>query len=135
MKGDPKRCIIFHMDIKEFLSQKNALEFDASALAVLRGPGVYMYVRDDKAIYVGGSSSAIGRCLARNHHRKNDLLLGTSLIVMPCKDRKSARELEDWLIFELKPLCNQRGGWKQFANLLGYSSLSSAASAYKPKLS
>src|SRR5467141_351669 len=107
------------MDLTQFLSQRNALEFSVDALTVLRGPGVYLYVRDDKAIYVGGSRSAIGRCLARNHHRKQELLIGTSLIIFPCKDHKSAKELEDWLIFELKPLCNERGGWKQLAIRLG----------------
>jgi hypothetical protein len=98
---------------------------------VLRGPGVYMYVRDDQAIYVGASTSAIGRCLARNHHRKQELLAGTSLLLFPCKDRKSARELEDWLIFELKPILNKRGGWKQLARLMGYSRAGAAAHAYK----
>lgn len=109
------------MDLKQFLSQSTAIEFKPADLAILRGPGVYMYVLEDKAVYVGGSRSAVGRSLARNHHRKSELLLGTSLIIFPCKDHAAAKELEDWLIFELKPALNRRGGWKQLAKALGIS--------------
>lgn len=119
------------MNAKKFLSHSSAIEFNAESLAILRGPGVYMYVREDKAIYIGASRSAIGRCLARNHHKKQHLLAGTSLLIFPCKDHTAAKELEDWLIFDLKPIGNKRGGWQQLANALGMTR-SGTTQTYSP---
>jgi hypothetical protein len=97
----------------------NAIEFDVAALEILRSPGVYIYVKDDRAIYIGASRSMIGRALARNHHRRKDLLAGASLLLFPCKDLHEARRLEEQMIGELRPVCNERGGWKHAADLLG----------------
>ena len=115
----------------KFLSHPNALEFDVKAPAILRGCGVYIYIHEDRAVYVGSSSHTVGRCLSRGHHRREELLLGTSLIILPCKDVEAARELEDWLILELRPICNRRGGWAELARLMGFSSQNSIAQVYK----
>ena len=109
------------MSYSEHMVSPQAIEFSPEALQTLRSPGVYMYVREDKAIYVGASSSAIGRALARNHHRRKDLLVGTSLLLFPCKSAAEARQLEDKFIADLQPELNQRGGIKQLAQKLSVS--------------
>jgi len=121
------------INIKELLS-RNAIEFRPEALETLNRPGVYMFVRDDRALYIGASDAVVGRALARNHHKRKvfkDALKGASLIIFPCQSLADARELEDRLIHELRPEHNQRGGWKQIAKILGYATAGTAATAYK----
>jgi excinuclease UvrABC nuclease subunit len=92
------------------LTKRKAIEFDSSSLAILRSPGVYMYVRNDEAIYVGAAHKVLGRALARNHHKRAGLLIGTSLILFPCDTYEEAKQLEKELITDLKPVKNQRNG-------------------------
>lgn len=117
--------------MKDWLENGQAIEFNSEALSILRGPGVYLYVKEDRAIYVGCSRSAVGRALSRNHHKRMELLKGTSLLIFPCKTQTAAQQLEEKLIFDLRPIGNERGGWKEFARILGYASTGTARHAYK----
>lgn len=105
-------------------------------LASLNGPGVYMYVRDDRAIYIGSSKSVIGRPLARNHHKRKQFrehLEGASLLIFPTVSFDRAKQLEAEMCATLKPILNQRNAKmtpaKQLASLLGITP-HAAASAY-----
>ena len=105
---------------------QQAIEFKLDSLEVLRGPGVYMYCVEDKAIYIGASRKVVGRILARNHHRSAELSAATSLIVFPCMTWKEATELESKLIADLRPELNMRNGKyyraKQIAEQFGTTS-------------
>ena len=102
-----------------------AIEFDAKGLQILRGPGVYMYVQNDRAIYIGSSESVIGRALARNHHKRFDFakIPGLSLLIFPCDSAQQAYELELKFTARLKPLLNERNlqDINQLAQYLGVS--------------
>ena len=89
---------------------KQAIEFKLEALSTLRGPGAYMYVVDDTAIYIGASRKVIGRVLARNHDRREAFYGATSLLIFPCDSWAEAKELESCLIAECYPKLNMRNG-------------------------
>jgi hypothetical protein len=109
-----------------------AMEFGAEALRYLNGPGVYMYIRDDKALYVGSSRSLMGRAGSRKHDKRGVFIYdATSLIMFPTRTHADALKLEDQLIFELRPEHNKRGGWNQVFEQLGYATRDAASSAYK----
>jgi excinuclease UvrABC nuclease subunit len=82
---------------------------------------VYMFVREDKAIYVGASHEVIGRALAANHHKIANLLEATSLILFPTTTYQQALNLEENLIADLQPIYNERGGLKRIAQIMGLS--------------
>jgi hypothetical protein len=95
-------------------------------LASLNGPGVYMYVRTDRAVYIGSSKQAIGRAFARNHHKRKQLreaLEGASLLIFPTISYERAKQLEAEMCAALEPELNERNAKmtpaKQLASLLG----------------
>jgi len=92
------------------MNQGKAIEFKLDALETLRGPGVYMYVEGDKALYVGASKHVIGRVFARNHHVKQALSSATSMLIFPCDSWPDAQKLEACMIADLDPVLNKRGG-------------------------
>lgn len=100
------------------LTNRKAIEFGNQGLKTLRSAGVYMYVLDDQAIYIGAAQKVLGRALARNHHRLPELLRGTSLILFPCDTYTEAKELEKELITDLNPVYNQRNGKMTIAKRL-----------------
>jgi hypothetical protein len=94
------------MNLKRLCSQ--AIEFKIDALGVLRGPGVYLFVRGDVAVYCESSKKVVGRILARNHHEINHLMEADSLLIFPCRDHNDAKKLESEIIALLMPKHNQR---------------------------
>jgi predicted GIY-YIG superfamily endonuclease len=92
-------------------TKRKAIEFDANGLQILNNPGVYIYTKDDRAIYVGSSDCVIGRALAANHHKRKEfkqILNGASLLIFPCDTAKQALELEKIITAELQPILNER---------------------------
>ena len=122
--------------MKHWMSTDNALEFDLKATETLRGPGVYAYLTGDTAIYVGCSKKVVGRALARNHHLLKELAEATSLMIFPCKDLPSAKELEMQMISDLQPKLNMRRDrlWRarKVCGVLG-STAQSVLHQYLPK--
>jgi len=106
------------MNLETFTSKK-AIEIDSASLAVLRGPGVYMYVKDDLAIYVGSAHHLACRCFGKQHHKLSEIQTGTSVLMFPCETYEQARQLEDELILDLRPRFNGRSGRASFAKLMG----------------
>ena len=100
------------------LTCDRAIEFSNEALNTLRSPGVYMYVLEDRAIYIGASEKMLGRALARNHHKLPELLTAASLILFPCATYEEAKRLEKEAISQLKPMYNERNGKMTIAKRL-----------------
>lgn len=87
----------------------NAIAFNAESLALLTGPGVYMYLVNNKAIYVGSAKSLAGRSMSRGHHQRKNVSIANSLMLFPCDTHAEALELEMQMISDLRPRFNGRG--------------------------
>jgi hypothetical protein len=119
------------------LTNRKAIEFSGDSLAILRSAGVYMYVREDRAIYIGAAKKVLGRALARNHHKLSELFSGTSLILFPCDTYEEAKQLEAELISDLKPEYNERNGKmtiaKRIAAQLGITPSAACSQYLRPQ--
>jgi hypothetical protein len=91
------------------LVRDKGLVFSPDVVAALLGPGVYLLVQNDEAVYVGVSRVVVGRAFARNHQKLQAFRdAGTSLVVFPCETYNSAKRLESQLIAILHPSLNRR---------------------------
>lgn len=73
----------------------------------LGGPGVYIFEKDGKALYVGMSrSNVFGRAASPIHHRVAARSTADTVIIYRCDSPQEAIDLESKLIWELRPLCN-----------------------------
>jgi len=75
--------------------------------ALARNPIVYVFLKDNRAIYVGMSRRGIGRPLSKGHKRNEVRRTCDDVRVFMCKDVKAAKELEEFLIRKLKPVENK----------------------------
>lgn len=73
-----------------------------------RKPGVYVYRKDDIALYVGMGSvvGAFSRCFSRQHHRLKSLSQATHVDLYLCTTTDEAKALETKIIRDLKPILN-----------------------------
>ena len=85
------------------------IEFPAVTMRELLGPIVYVWVRGDRALYVGMSTRGISRL--GGHHRLvlTQIEETDALLVYPCQSAKYARTLEETLIRALCPSLNKQG--------------------------
>jgi hypothetical protein len=89
-------------------TRRKAIEIGQEGLDILRRPGVYMYVQDDKAIYVGSARKLGERAIGKGHHKATDITKAQSLIMFPCRNYQEAYDLEQRLINDLSPRLNNR---------------------------
>lgn len=85
---------------------RKAIEIDAKGLEILWGPGVYMYLAGDLALYVGSAAKLGERALGKGHHRAKEFSRATSVILFPCASIHEAIKLEATLIDDLRPRHN-----------------------------
>ena len=73
------------------------------------GPIVYIFIRDDKPIYIGLSKHGLARALHGGHHLRKKINFKTyTLTAISCSTEKIAFELETNLIGILNPKLNKR---------------------------
>lgn len=81
--------------------------FNSAQLREITGPGVYIFWRGDRPIYIGASIHGFGRCCSGGH--KMHRFLGESDISLtfePMLDGQSAFAMEERLIVEYQPEFN-----------------------------
>ncbi len=116
------------VEFRDYVLGTECVEITPAQIAMLRGPGVYVYLSENStAIYVGSSVSMLWRSTRKDHEHAEVLKQCHSAIFIPCKSLYSARKLEQQLIFDLRPILNKRGGMAILADALGIGSTSQAA--------
>jgi hypothetical protein len=114
-------------DIRSYVNGNTCIELGSHEAKQLLGPGVYIYVaHDGSSLYVGSTKMLLWRALRKDHETAHAREQSKSVIFIPCKSIKLARELEQELIFDLAPKHNKRGGMNKLADALGMSGQSSA---------
>jgi hypothetical protein len=81
-------------------------------LQALRGPVVYVLMREGHVLYIGQSSRGLCRPLAQDHHilAKFDFTGREELTVHACQSADDALALEAELITKLQPQLNSAAG-------------------------
>jgi hypothetical protein len=81
-------------------------EFDGEHVFRLRAPIVYVWLRGEKALYVGSGASGIARPFLHCHHRLRGMLATDRLVIWACQSRSEALNLEARLVDTLRPKFN-----------------------------
>lgn len=98
----------------------NRIEFDAAKVPLFDRPVVYMALSSDTCLYIGMSTKGMCRAFSRDHHvLKHIWGQITKLEVYELMDEVDARQLEDRMIKEFKPIHNERKGFKYATNQYG----------------
>jgi hypothetical protein len=107
-------------ELTKYVAGAECVELTAKQLRILARPGVYVFLTaENTALYVGSSTAFLKR-ISHTDHPCADAA-SSSVIFLPCKSIQDARKLEQRLIFDLKPVLNQRGGASVLAESLGVS--------------
>lgn len=90
------------------LCKKREYRFNKANLANLLSPCVYVYLRENEALYVGMSKQGLLRALSfkENKYWMDLPKEADELLVFPVDDEKTAREAERMFIQELQPKYN-----------------------------
>ena len=94
------------------------LEFSGAVAVALAGPLVYVWLREEIALYVGHSQSGIGRPFSPQHHRVRPEPTDRVLVYFVATAAE-ARRLETLLIHRLQPRDNQQQTASVLADRLG----------------
>ena len=119
----------------ERLAPSGGFEFSGATFRQLVGPGVYVWLRGDQALYVGASRTAFSRAADRRHHRiqlGEDMADDDAMLFYSCTTMAVALKLETKLIHALRPRYNSRSKWKALSGLLGYTKVGSFRDQYLP---
>lgn len=101
--------------------QQSGFVFTGASVALLRGPCVYLWLRGDRAMYVGMGTSA-SRPFSARHHIRKQFRDTDEMYLWPMASVESARVLEGALIRQLKPQYNRNTGRNHAAaGILGVS--------------
>lgn len=87
----------------------DGFEFIGADVLRLRGPVVYLVLRDDRPLYVGMSRYGLGRPFTKIHRALGDLRESDRLNIWPVASGPAAEELESYLIRYLMPVRNIAG--------------------------
>jgi excinuclease UvrABC nuclease subunit len=120
------------MNIRQHLSSQTAIELKRQQADELTGPGVYIYLQGDTALYVGSSKQLGWRSFKRCRKAEAARATCTSILLIPCLSHASAIALEEQLIADLRPQYNKNGGLRELTERLGLSSTHNAAIYRKP---
>lgn len=84
-------------------------KFKANDFRDLRKPGVYLFLLDGNALYVGMGKSLIYACVRTGYHYGRDMAIeqADEVLMYPCVSSEAARELEIMLIKSLRPKYNR----------------------------
>lgn len=92
-------------DIEQWVIPGAGQQFTGDDFRSLREPGVYIFMREGKALYVGKATRLLGRIGAR-HHQAEAIYLCDQVLLYPCKSDSAALRLEELLITKLRPRFN-----------------------------
>ena len=120
------------MNIRHHLASQTAIELTRQQADILAGPGVYLYLRGDTALYVGSSKQLGWRSFKRCRKAETARQTCDTILMLPCLSHASALALEEQLIGDLRPQYNQRGGFKEIKRLLGCADSTRMAMYRKP---
>jgi hypothetical protein len=122
--GDPVHPVHDFRAALGRLAPKGGVEFSGAVFHQLIGPGVYVWLRGDEALYVGASRTAFSRAASPRHHRirlGKDVAYGDSVLFYSCATMADALELEAALIQALRPRFNHNGRWGSISTRLGFT--------------
>jgi hypothetical protein len=85
----------------------------------LRRPGVYVFMLAGEPLYIGMSSSLLGRIGGAHHFQQVAIEECDEVLLYPCANIKAADVLEEILIQRLKPKYNVRRRYGMLKNWLG----------------
>jgi excinuclease UvrABC nuclease subunit len=94
------------VNIEEWVIPGAGQQFDGDDFRDLRRPGVYVFMFEGSALYVGMASMLLRR-IGGFHKQAQDAIDGCDRVfVYPCVSLEAALELEKLLICQLKPRDN-----------------------------
>lgn len=86
---------------------KRCVEIHGNDFRDMCGPGVYLYLLGDIALYVGMAKSVIQRAARWDHEQADKArLLCDRVILIPARSLERARKMENILIADLQPKYN-----------------------------
>lgn len=109
--------------ISKLIIQDSGQSFNGNDFRSLKNPGVYVFLKGSKPLYVGMSKCVLQRIGFANHLQAARAIDECDkVLIYTCKSVPKARRLERILIARLQPAYNHR--LSQKANYHGRSSLS-----------
>jgi hypothetical protein len=120
----------------ERLAPRGGVEFSGAVFRQLIGPGVYVWLRGDTALYVGASATAFSRAADRRHHRiqlGKDVVDEDAVLFYACATMAEALILEHELIGALRPTLNRRLRWATLSARLGFTRVGHFTRQYLPQ--
>ena len=110
------------MNINEWVTSDIGHRFTGDAFRELCGPMVYLFSKNGKALYVGMSGNGLSRAACRRHAQADRARMECDeVMTWSCKDKASAKRLEEYLIHKLRPIFNQNKRTTYIERLLGCS--------------
>ena len=106
------------------LGVTEGLEFSGENYRLLCGPGVYLFMSETEALYVGMSKSVIARPFTFSHWKARKAQReATRFIIYPCRTVGDALDLETMFIERLHPKYNTKQKVAMVCRRLGIATL------------
>lgn len=94
-------------EITSYVIENSGQEFNGNDFKALLGPGVYVFMKEDRPIYVGMGRSLLGRCSGLGHHKAHTARKECDKVLLfPCIHLEAAHKLETILIGRFQPQYN-----------------------------
>ena len=106
----PTHRELFKDKITEWV--KGGVSFGRSTAELLRGPCVYLFLKENEPLYIGMSEYGLSRVFSTHHNKYFSEVLSEydEVLIYQVKDAKAARDTEALMISSLRPRANIRGG-------------------------
>lgn len=96
------------MDIEDLVIPEAGQQFKGNDFRDLCKPGVYIFMKNGKPLYVGMSDALIHRAAAKNHRQAvRSRAECDKVLLYPCLSIAAAKQLETLLISRLHPPSNE----------------------------
>jgi hypothetical protein len=96
-------------ELCQLIIPQSGTKFNGDDFRQLCGPQVYLFMKDNKPLYIGMTGDGLARCGSRGHKQATVARDECDeVMIYPCISRQHAERLETLLIWHLQPAYNKR---------------------------